>query len=108
MANTFKNGVKKNIGTVQQTVYTATTTAIVTALSLTNNLTSAITATVTLTDTSAGIEVNLIKDAPIPPGSSLVAIGSEQKIVLENADIIKVTGSTANAVDAAISVLEQS
>lgn len=110
MANVFKNAVKKNIGTSQQTVYTAGVgvTAVVTALSLANNLTESVQVTVTLTDTSTGVEVNLLKDAPLPAGSSLVAVGGEQKIVIETGDVIKVNSTATNAVDAAISVMEQS
>ena len=50
--------------------------------------------------------VYIIKDAPIPVGSSLVVVGGEQKIVMEPGDTIKVTSNTASSADVAMSILE--
>ncbi len=49
-------------------------------------------------------KIYIIKGAPIPVGSSLVPIGGDQKLVLEAADVLKVTSDVT--VDVAVSVLE--
>lgn len=108
MANTFKNAITGDIGTSTATIYTSpsSTTSTVIGLTLANILSSSISVSVILADNSAGTEVYLVKDAPIVAGGSLVAIGGNQKVVLEQADSIKVVASDATSVDAAISVLE--
>jgi hypothetical protein len=50
--------------------------------------------------------VFIIKDAPVPVGSSLVVVGGDQKVVLEPGDTVKVTSNTALSADAIVSVLE--
>ena len=51
-------------------------------------------------------DVYLVKDLPIPNGSSFELI--EGKVVLETGDIVKVESDTASSLDVALSVLEQS
>ena len=48
----------------------------------------------------------MVKDAIVPVGSSLVAVGGPQKIVMNATDVLKVYGSQANCCDAVMSVLE--
>ena len=110
MANAFKNAVSESIGTSSTDVYTApasTTTTIIGA-TVANRTSGTITVDVTLTDTSSGTTVFLINDAPIPPGSSIVIVGGDQKVVLETGDRLTVVSDTASSADAIISVLEQS
>lgn len=109
MANTFKNAQSVNVGTSAVSVYTtpSSTTTTIIGLSLANVSGSSITATVEVTDTSASTTAKVVKNAPIPVGSSLVAVGGDQKIVLETGDILKVTASAANSVDAIVSYMEQ-
>lgn len=106
MANTFKNAVLSGVGITATTLYTtaASTTSTIIGLSVANKLTSQVSVTVTLT--KGATTVNLIKDAPVPVGSSLIVVGGDQKIVLETGNIIKVTSNTAASVDAVMSVLE--
>ena len=109
MANTFKNKQSVNVGTSAVSLYTtpsATTTTII-GLTLANVTGSAIEATVEVTDTSASTTAKIIKSAPIPVGSSLVAVGGDQKVVLETGDILKVTASASNGLDAVVSYMEQ-
>ena len=78
MANTFKLETKKDIGTADSAVYTCpggTATTII-GLNLANKTSSAITADVTLLN-NGGDSCFLVKDAPIPIGSSLVAVGGD-------------------------------
>ena len=108
MANTFKNAVAEAVGITEETIYTvpASTTTTLIGLSISNITTGNITVDVTLTDTSAGDTVHLIKDGPITPGSALVVIGGDQKVVMETTDVLKVTSSDAASADVLLSMLE--
>lgn len=107
MANFFKRQLSTAIGATLQTVgdYTVpannTTTAI--GLSIANTSNVGVTVDVTLNNTSA--DVYIVKDAPISVGGALVAIGGDQKVVLEAGDGIKVKATSGN-VDAILSILE--
>lgn len=57
----------------------------------------------TISIKAAGVYV--LKDAPIAPGSAIVPIGGEQKIVLLEGDTLTVTANFA--VDVIVSTLEQ-
>jgi len=101
MANTFKNYTKASIGTTGQSVYTvpSSTTSVMIGLNLSNTSASQITADVLLNGTY------IIKNVPIPSGSSLDALGG--KIILETNDNVVVESDTANSLDVILSVLEQ-
>ena len=109
MANTFKNKQSVNVGTSAVSLYTtpSSTTTTIIGLTLANVTGSAIEATVEVTATSASTTAKIIKSAAIPVGSSLVAVGGEQKVVLETGDILKVTASASNGLDAVVSYMEQ-
>ena len=69
------------------------------------NITSGvISVTVTLGDGTN--TTNLVKDAPIPTGGSLVVLGGDQKVVLMTGDKITVTSNTASSADIIMSFLE--
>jgi len=104
MANTFKNYFAANVGTTANTVLTATTATTVIGCSIANKTSAAITASVQVN--SSSVDYYLIKDAPILSGGSLIPVGGEQKLVLENGDSFKVTSNTASSVDVIVSVLE--
>ena len=107
MANTFKLETQKNIGLSDSAVYTCpggTATTII-GMNLANTTSSAITADVTILN-NGGDSCFLVKDAPIPIGSSLVAVGGDQKVVMNAADVIKVSSSAATSIDVALSILE--
>jgi len=99
MANTFK-GIEATGVTAETVVYTgpAATQTTVIGMSVAN---------VSGTATKVSVKKNsayIVKDAPVPAGGSLVAIGADQKVVVEATDTISV--SADNAVDAVLSVLE--
>lgn len=106
MASVFKSAVAQNVGTTSTTVYTApaltTTTAI--GLQLCNVAATSILADVTLT--KGATTVYLLKDVPLPTGSTIVVIGGDQKVVLNTTDVLKVRSNTASSLDAVLSVLE--
>ena len=101
MANTFKNYTSSSIGTTGVEVYRVplNTTSIIIGCNLANTSSSQITASLEV----AG--VYLVKDAPIPAGSSLSVL--DGKVILEEDNVVKVTSSAGLSVDALLSVLEQ-
>ena len=111
MANDFK-GVQSVGVTSVTTVYTAPATAlgdasnkdsIILELDIANTTASAVTASAEVLDSSASTDAYIVKDAPIPAGSSLQVI-SGQKVILETGDSIRVTAS--GACDVVCSILE--
>jgi len=108
MANTFTRKLSQNIGTTADSIgaYTvaANTTVVVVGLTVTNKTGSSITANVFISDGSANTFVTA--NAPISSGSSLVAVGGDQKVVLLPGDKIYVQSSAASSLDAVLSILE--
>ncbi len=109
MANAFKTFTAQNIDTSSSkaTLYTcpANTETTIIGLNIANILSVSITVTVELLDGGSTI-THVVKDAIVPAGSSLVAVGGPQKIVMNATDVLKVYGSQANSCDAVLSVLE--
>ena len=109
MANAFKTFTAQNIDTSSSkaTLYTcpANTETTIIGLNIANILSVSITVTVELLDGGSTI-THVVKDAIVPVGSSLVAVGGPQKIVMNATDVLKVYGSQANSCDAVLSVLE--
>ena len=99
MPNAFKNYVAESVTTLA-TVHTgpALTETTIIGLSIANTSASAITASVLLGTTY------LVKNAPIPVGGSLIAVGGDQKLVLEAADLLRVEATAT--VDVIVSALE--
>lgn len=106
MANTFTRKLSQNVGTTPTAVgsYTANTTAVVVGLTVTNVSGSAIAANVFINDGAANTYI--AASAPISSGSSLVAIGGDQKVVLLAGDKIFVQSSASSSMDAVLSILE--
>ena len=77
---------------------------------LSNKATTGITASVFLdTEEGSSTDVYLIKDATIPAGSSLEVISGGKLVLMgdgTNNDIVKLSSSTASALDATISILQ--
>ncbi|MEL0287045.1 MAG: hypothetical protein VXA34_00155 [Gammaproteobacteria bacterium] len=107
MANSFKTVTDTAVGTSPATIYTcpASTETTIIGLNIANILSSSITVDVQL-ENNDGDNVYIVKDAIVPVGSSLVAVGGDQKIVLNSSDILKVTASQASAADVTLSILE--
>lgn len=108
MANTFTRKLSQNIGTTPTSIgaYTvaANTTAVVVGLTITNKTGSSISANVYINDGAANTYITA--NAPISSGSSLVAVGGDQKVVLLTGDSVYVESSAASSIDAVLSVLE--
>lgn len=107
MANSFKTLTDTAVGTSAATIYTcpASTETTIIGLNVANILTVSITVDVQL-ENNDGDNVYIVKSAIVPVGASLVAVGGDQKIVMNAADVLKVTASQASAADVTLSVLE--
>ena len=88
------------------TCYTsaAATKSILIGGTLTNNENGAIKVFVETRDASAGVDANLVYNAPIPEGSSMI-ISDAGKTVLEATDELRVYCDTNNGVDVNFSIL---
>ena len=120
MANDFKRftvaSVNTSSGASASAVYTVPAGAGSTALesiiigtTLSNKTASGVTASVFLDNFSGSNDVNIVKDATIPAGSSLEVMAGNKLVVQNNGsagDVIRVSSNTATAIDATISVLE--
>jgi len=108
MANVFKLRTKANVGVTTTAVYTvpAATTTTVIGITLANTSGSSINVGVGVSRVTSD-SVKLLKDAPIPQGSTLEFMQGN-KIVLEATDTITVVSDTASSLDASITILELS
>ena len=85
MANTFKLKTKANVGTATSDVYVvpSATTTVVIGVTLANTSGSSITVGVGVTRASTD-DVKLMKNVPIPQGSSFTVAGSSRGITVTN------------------------
>lgn len=102
MASVFKNYTSVDVGTTPTTIYIvpASTTAVILGLNLANVTGSQVTVTAELSGTA------IIKDAPVPSGSTLSIL--DGKLIAETGEVITITSDTATSVDVIMSVMEQS
>lgn len=106
MSSVFKSAIAQNIGTTDVTVYTvpALTTTTIIGLSLCNITAVGLNANIKVT--KGATTVHMLKNVPLPSGQTVIAVGGDQKVVLEAGDILKVSSSAATSIDAILSVLE--
>ena len=106
MANTFKLKTKANVGITTQNVYVvpSATTTVVIGITLANTSGTVCLVGVGITRPSTD-DVKLLKNAPIPQGSSLEFM-SGNKVVLETADTITVDSDQNNSIDASLTIME--
>ena len=114
MASTFKKYYKQSVGTGNTVVYNPTTANIqstIIGMSIANKQSNAISVSVMVSSganaASAGANsVYIIKDATVPPGTSLIPIGGDQKLVLVSDDYLECFTNAASSADVLLSVLE--
>ena len=106
MANTFKSNVAANIVTSGNTIYTCPSATQTTLIGMTISNKSAGTVTANVFLTRSAVDFSIISNAPILTGSTLVPIGGDQKVVLQAADVLKVTVSANGSMDVIASFLE--
>lgn len=108
MANSFKRFLSASIGISATKIgaYTvpANNTATVIGLSVSNRSNTDVDVSINVDAT--GVDYFIVRNAPIPSGGALVAVGGDQKVVLEAGDSIEVTSNVASSVDAVMSILE--
>lgn len=112
MANTFKVDTKANLLT--DAVSNSTTNIVSAGASATVILLSVLVANTGSSSanvdiylvTSTGDDVYLVRNAPVPAGSSLELI-SGSKVILESSDVLRARSNTATTLDISVSYLEQ-
>ena len=106
MANTFKLKTKANVGTATSDVYVvpSATTTVVIGVTLANTSGSSINVGVGITRASTD-NVNLMKNVPIPQGSSFEFM-SGNKVVLETTDTLTAVSDVNNSLDVALTIME--
>tara|TARA_Y100001937_G_C7062796_1_gene304568 strand:- start:710 stop:1048 length:339 start_codon:yes stop_codon:yes gene_type:complete len=109
MANDFKKGFVSGMSGSSgspSTLYTvpSSKTSVLIELDCCNTSNASQTVTAILSH-GGSTDVHLVKNVPIPAGSTLKVI-SGQKIVAEQNDVVKVFASNASSVDAVLSILE--
>jgi len=106
MANTFKLKTKANVGIATQNIYVvpSATTTVVIGITLANTSGTGCLVGVGITRPSTD-DVKLLKNAPIPQGSSLEFMAGN-KVVLETADTITVDSDSNNSIDASLTIME--
>ncbi len=112
MANTFKVQTKSSLVTdvISNTncnVLTAggSSTLVLLSILLSNKSGSSADVDIYLV-TNSGDDVYLVRNAPVPAGSSLEVI-SGSKIIMESSDVLRARADTATALDLSISFLDQ-
>ena len=106
MANTFKLKTKANVGTATSDVYVvpSATTTVVIGVTLANTSGSSINVGVGVTRASTD-NVNLMKNVPIPQGSSFEFMAGN-KVVLETTDTLTAVSDVNNSLDVALTIME--
>ena len=108
MANAFKNKTQRQIGTsltaIESYTVGGSTETTVIGLTISNTTTSVIEVDATLNDGTN--DFYIVKNAPVPAGGALVAVGGDQKVVMMPGDSIKVKSNTATSADVIMSILE--
>ncbi len=100
-----------NVGVTTVGIYTApsSTTTVIIGVTLANVSGSGIHVGVGVTRPAADTskeDIKLIKDVPIPQGSSFEFMAGN-KLVLETEDTVTVVSDTTNSVDVALTIMEQ-
>ena len=106
MANTFKLKTKANVGTATSDVYVVptSTTTVVIGITVANTTGSGVNVGLGITRSSTD-DINLMKNVPIPQGSSLEFMQGN-KVVLEATDTITAVSDVNNSVDVALTIME--
>ena len=106
MANTFKLKTKANVGVTTDNVYVvpAATTTVVIGVTLANVSGQSINVGIGITR-SATDDVNILKDIPLPQGSSIEFMQGN-KVVLEATDSLTALSDLNNSLDVALTIME--
>ena len=108
MANTFKLKTKANVGVSTVGIYTApaATTTVVIGITLANTSGSGVNVGVGVTRAGTTEDVKLLKNAPIPSGSSLEFMAGNKVVLETTGDTLTVDSDTNSSIDAALTIME--
>ena len=95
MAQDFERNTSNAVGTSAATLRTANSDDAIVGIMIANVATSQINVEVYINDGSN--DIHLVKDAPIPVGSSLQVLDGGAKIVMQSGDALKVKSDTASS-----------
>ena len=104
MAQNFRRYTSNDVGTSAATLFTANSYDTVVGISVANITTSAVVASVYINDGSN--DIYLVKNAPIPAGSSLLVLDGGAKFVVQASDALKVVSDTASSLDVWVSAVD--
>jgi hypothetical protein len=108
MSNQFVKKLTVDVGNEDATVYTtgATTRATIIGINIANTTAADIAVSVKFYDSANTATGYIVKDVVVPTSTALVAIGGDQKLVLEPNDEIIVVTDTSTSADVIVSALE--
>ena len=104
MAQDFTRYKARLTGTSAATLFTANSNDTVVGISVANVTGSAVNASVFINDGTN--DFYLVKNAPIPSGSSLQVLDGGAKVVVQTGDILKVVSDTASSLDTWVSTVD--
>ena len=105
MAQDFERNFANGVGTSGSTLRTANSDDAIVGITIANVHTAQITVEVFITNSST--DYHIVKDAPIPVGSTLQVLDGElQKIVLQSGDALKVKSSVNSSADVWVSAVD--
>jgi len=104
MAQDFERNIARNVGTAAVTMRTANSDDALIGINIANVTTTQILMDVFINDGSN--DYYIIKDAPIPVGSTLQVLDGGAKVVMQASDVLKVQSDTASSADVWVSVVD--
>jgi hypothetical protein len=104
MAQDFERDIARNVGTGAVTMRTADSDDALIGINIANVTTTQILMDVFINDGSN--DYYIIKDAPIPVGSTLQVLDGGAKVVMQASDVLKVQSDTASSADVWVSVVD--
>ena len=104
MAQDFERNIARNIGTSAVTLRTANSDDALIGINIANVTSTQILMDVFINDGSN--DYYIIKDAPIPVGSTLQVLDGGAKVVMQASDVLKVQSDTASSADVWVSVVD--
>lgn len=104
MAQNFRRYTANDVGTSAATLFTADSYDTVVGISLANVTASQIVVSCYIND--ATNDIYLVKDVPIPAGSSLQVLDGGAKFVVQSGDALKVISDTASSLDVWVSTVD--
>ena len=107
MAQDFERTITKDIdASLADIRATSNSDDAIVGIRLANTTTSQIEVDVAITDNSDNVTAYIIKNAPIPAGSSLELIDGGSKIVLQSGDKLRAKSNATDSLDAVVSVVD--